>query len=130
MSFFHAVVWLDHESAWVVRLRAQDFESRHIKAHHHNTRQHASGVRTEHEFFGAVCDDIAGISEVLVCGSHTTLADLRHYVTKHRPAADQQIAGWEVSERCSEPQLAAFARQYFEKHDRMAGFRTATRDPA
>ena len=130
MSVFHAVVWLDHEAAQVLRLHADSVEAERVKAHHHNTRQHASDVRTEHEFFGAVCDSVAGVNEVLVLGAHQTLADLRHYVEKHRPATSKQIAGWETSQPLSEGQLAAFARRFFEKHDRMAGFSAATRDSA
>jgi hypothetical protein len=87
-------------------------------------------VRTEHEFFSVVCDAIADVKEVLLMGSHTTLADFRHYVDKHRPAVSKQIAGWEISQHLSEGQLAAFARRYFEKHDRMAGVLAAGRDPA
>ena len=130
MSFFHAVVWLDHEAAQVLRLRAEGVDAQHVKAHHHNTSQHASRVRTEHEYFGMVCDAIAGVNEVLVLGSHTTTADFRHYIDKHRPATSKQIAGFEISEPLSEGQLAAFARSYFDKHDRMAGFSAASRDPA
>ena len=59
----------------------------------HHTGQHGSAVRAEHEFFGDVCDALAGITEVLVTGSHTAQADFKHYVTKHRPAVAAQIAG-------------------------------------
>lgn len=128
MSSFHAVVWLDHETAHVITLHADGFETHPVMAHHHNTRQHASGVRTQHEFFGAVCDAVAGVNEVLVLGSHTVIADCRHYVKKHRPALVKQIAGWEISDRLSDGQLAALGRQFFEKHDRMAGFSATAQD--
>jgi hypothetical protein len=51
----------------------------------------------------------------------TGLADFRHYVEKHRPAVATQIVGWEHSDRPTENQLVALARQYFLKYDRMAG---------
>jgi hypothetical protein len=60
-----------------------------------------------------VCDSVAGVNEVLVLGANKTLADLRHYIEKHRPATSKQIAGWEISQPLSEGQLVAFARSCF-----------------
>ena len=45
----------------------------------------AAPLRTEHEFFGHVCDALAGIQEVLVVVPRTAQSDFRHYVEKHRP---------------------------------------------
>ena len=71
MSLFHAVVWVDHQKAQVLQFDAEHVEAQKVKAHSHHTAQHGSSVRTEHEFFGHVCDALAGIQEVLVVGSHT-----------------------------------------------------------
>ena len=90
-----------------------------IRSHNHYTRQHGSAVRTEHEFFGEVCDAVEGIAEVLVTGSHTVIADFRHYVYKHRPHTAARVAGYEVVDHPSENQLVAAARKYFLKHDKM-----------
>jgi len=54
-------------------------------------------------------------------GPKTGLADFRHYVEKHLPALGKQIVGWEHSDRPSENQLVAMARQFFLKYDRMSG---------
>jgi hypothetical protein len=104
---------------------AEQVQATKLKAHEHDTRQHASGVRSEHEFFGQVCDALAGIREVLVTGSQTALSDFRHYVEKHRPPAALQIVGWESVNHPSENQLVAFARQFFVKHNRMTGIPSA-----
>jgi len=121
MSNLHAVLWVDHQHAQVMHLEADSTQVQKIKAHMHHTRQHGSKVRTEHEFFGEVCDALADIKEVLVTGSHKSQADFRHYVDKHRPALAPRIAGWETVDRPSEGQLAALARKFFLAHDRMAG---------
>jgi hypothetical protein len=105
----------------VLQFDADQVHAHKLKAHSHHTRQHGSSVRTEHEFFGEVCDALAGIAEVLVVGPKTGLADFRHYVDKHRPAAGKAIAGWEVMERGTDNQLVALARQFFLKYDRMSG---------
>ncbi len=119
MSHAHAVIWTDHQAAQVLQFDSEHLQAKKIRSHQHYTRQHASGVRTEHEFFGAVCDALEGISEVLVTGSHTAVADFRNYVDKHRPHTASRIVGYEVVDHPSENQLVAAARKYFLKRDRM-----------
>lgn len=121
MTMFHAVVLIDHHQAQVLQFDAEHVQAEKIKARTHHTKQHGSAVRTEHEFYAVVCDALAGIAEVLVTGSHTALADFRHYVDKHRPALAPQVVGYETVDHPSDKQLVALARQYFLKYDRMAG---------
>jgi hypothetical protein len=121
MSTFHAVVFVDHQHAQVLQFDAEHVRAEKIKAHTHHTRQHGSAVRSEHEFFGHVCDALQGIAEVLVTGPRTGIADFRHYAEKHRPQAARQIVGYETVDHPSDRQLVALARQYFLRHDRMAG---------
>jgi stalled ribosome rescue protein Dom34 len=121
MPFAHALVWIDHRSAKVLQFNATDVEVHKVHARTHDTRQHGSDVRTEHEFFAAVCDSLAALSEVLVTGPRTAQSDFRHYVTKHRPAASPQIIGWEHSDHETDAELVAMARRYFDRHARMAG---------
>jgi stalled ribosome rescue protein Dom34 len=126
MSLSQAVVWIDHQSAQVLQFDVDAVQVTKVKAHEQHTRQHGSDVRTEHEFFGAVCDALATIGEVLVTGSHTVQADFKHYVGKHRVALEKVIVGWETVDHPSEGQLVALAKKYFVKHDRMAGIPTPT----
>ena len=126
MSLFHAVVWIDHQKAQVLQFDAEHVQAQKVKAHSHHTAQHGSTVRTQHEFFGSVCDALAGIAEVLVTGPRTGLDDFRHYVEKHRPEVAKQLVGYETADHPSEAQLVAFARKYFLKYDRMAGTPTPT----
>ena len=126
MPLFHAVVRLDHHNAQVLQFDATQLLSSTLKAHSHPTRQHGSSVRAEHAFFDEVCNALDGIQEVLLTGSHTTLADFRHFVEKHRPAQAAHIAGYEVVDHPSDNQLVAMARAFFLKHDRMAGIPVPT----
>ena len=121
MTLFHAVAWVDHQSAQILQFDAEHIQAQKVKSHSHHTRQHGSSVRTEHEYYAEVCDALAGVNEVLMVGPKTGLADFRHYVDKHRASVGRQIVGWEVQERMSEAQFVAMARQYFLKYDRMAG---------
>ena len=126
MTTQHAIVQVDHHNAQILQFDAEHVQAQRVKAHTHHTRQHGSAVRTEHEFFGHVCDALAGIPEVLVVGSHQAQADFRHYADKHRPETARRIVGYETTDHPSENQLVAFARQYFLKYDRMAGRPTPT----
>lgn len=121
MAPIQAVLLIDHQNAQVMKLDAGPAAGGKLHAHKHNTRQHGSSVRTEHEFFGEVCDSLVGINEVLVAGHHLAQADFRHYVEKHRSQIDKLIVGWETVDHPSEGQLLALARMFYDKHDRMAG---------
>ncbi len=126
MSLFHAVVWTDHQSAQVLQFDAEHVLANKVRMHTHHTRQHGSAVRSQHEFYAEVCEALEGIGEVLVTGSHTAIADFRHYVDKHRPGTAARIVGYEATALPSDNQLVALARKYFLKHDRMAGTPTPT----
>ena len=120
MSLFHAVAFIDHHTAQVLQFDAEQVLAHTEHEHKHLTRQHGSGVRDQHEFFGHVCDALEGIAEVLLTGGHQGLADFKHYVDKHRPQTALRIVGYEVVDHPSENQLVAMARKHFVKHDQMA----------
>ena len=124
MSLFHAVVWLDHHSAQVLQFDAEHVQAEKVKASSRHSKQHGSAVRTEHEFYAELCAALNGITEVLLTGGNTALKDFRHYVEKHRPALAAQIVGYETVDHPSDKQLLALARQFFLRHDRMAGVPT------
>lgn len=117
MTLAHAIVWTDHVSAQLLQLNAEQVHAHKVHARSHPTAQHGSGVRTEHEFFGAVCDALDGVAQVLVTGSHTALADFRHYVEKHRPQTARRVVGYEVTDHPSENQLAARGREFFARRE-------------
>lgn len=126
MTLFHAVAHIDHHTAQVLQFDADHVETQKVHEHVRYTRQHGSNVRSEHEFFGEVCDALAGVSQVLIAGSHTAQADFRHYIEKHRVETSKQIVGWETVDHPTEGQLLALARQCFIKHESMAGIAIPT----
>lgn len=120
MTFFHAIVQIDHHAAKVMQLDAEEFQLRKVTAHRHDTGQHGSAVRSEHEFFAEVCESLDGVSRVLIAGGHSAQADFRHYVVTHQPALLARIAGWETIDRPTEGQLLALARKVLAINDRAA----------
>jgi hypothetical protein len=121
MSLFHAIVWTDHQSAQVLQFDADHVVGQKVKSHTHHTAQHGSAVRTQHEFFGEVCDALDGIGIVLVTGPRTGLSDFQHFAQKHRPQTASRIDAYEVVDHPSENQLVALARKHFVKHDMTSG---------
>lgn len=121
MTPLHAIAHVNHESAQVFQFGAEYVHESNIHKHMRPTQQHASGVRSQHKFYGEVCDAFDGIGEVLVVGGHTSLADFRHYVDKHRALTAKQIVDYQVVDHPTDNQLVALARKYFIKYDRMAG---------
>ncbi len=126
MTFFHAVLLIDHHEARLLQFDAEHVRASRVQEHRHLSHRHRSGVRTEHEFFGEVCDALEGITEVLVTGSHTAIADFERYAHKHRPAIARHLVGHEMVDQPTEPQLVALARRWFLRHDRMTGVPTPT----
>ena len=124
MTLFHAVVWIDHQKAQILQFDTEHVEASRVKSHSHHTAQHASAVRSEHEFFGHVCDALKGIPEVLAVGPSTGLADFKRYLEKHRPESAKHVVGFETADHPTENQLVALARQYFLKYDRTNGVPT------
>jgi hypothetical protein len=125
MSHFHAVAFVDHQSAQLIQFDSANVVERKIHQHLHVTRQHGSGVRSEHEFFGSVCDMLDDTAEILITGGHTGLADFKHYLSQHRPLTAPRIVGYEVVDHPSENQLVALARKHFARYERMGGAASA-----
>ena len=121
MTLFHAVAFVDHQSAQVLQFSSEQVVERKIHWHAHYTRQHGSAVRSEHEFFAEVCKALDGIAEVLVAGGHKALADFRHYAERHSPSTANRITGYEVVDHPSETALVALARKHFVRYDQMVG---------
>ena len=120
MKTSSAVVHLTHQAAHAIEFDGESTHATTVAQHGHATRQHASAVRSQHEYFGAVCDLLDGFSRVVVAGGHTTLADFRHYVAKHRSHSVDRIAAYEVVDHPTDNQLVALARQRLEALDRLA----------
>jgi DNA-binding ferritin-like protein len=124
MPLFHAVVWTDHQTAQILQFDAEQVQAEKVHAHTHHTAQHGSQVRSQHEFYASLCDALDGIAEVLLTGSHTALADFRHYAQKHRPQVAARVVGWEVVDHPSTNQLVALARRFFRAYDRTVSLPT------
>ena len=115
-----AVVHLTHQAAHAIEYDGESSHTTNLAQHAHATRQHGSSVRSQHDYFAAVCDLLDEFPRVVVAGGHTTLADFQHYVAKHRSHTTDRIAAYEVVDHPTDNQLVALARKRFEALDRLA----------
>ncbi len=113
MPLSHAAAWIEHLDAQVIQFDADTSSDQRVKQHVRHTRQHGSQTRGQHEFFGEICDALAGIKAVLVIGHHEPESAFRQYVSKHRPALALHIVGWEIVDQPTEAEVLKLAREFF-----------------
>jgi hypothetical protein len=126
MTKFHAVVHLDHQHAQILQFDAHEVHADRIDAHFRYSRQHGADARATQAYFAEVCAALDGVPEVLVVGAHVVTAEFRHHVEQHHAKLLPHLVGFEPVDHPSPGQLLAHARQFFVKHDRMAGVPTPT----
>lgn len=113
------IVHLTHQTAHVIEFDDASSNSADVAQHTHATRQHGSQVRSEHEYFGSVCDVLDEFPRVIVAGGRTTLADFQHYVANHRSRTADRVIAYEVVDHPTDRQLVALARKRFDAFDRL-----------
>ena len=124
MPHQHAVVWLDHSDAHVIKFSRDEVEMSHL--HAHQAHQHLHQKRAAHErhmpptaLFDDVVKGLAGAREILVCGPGAAKNEFVQFVEKHHHALRPLIYGVETLDHPSEGELLKFARSYFTAADRM-----------
>ncbi len=116
MSPSHAVVRIDHHRAQVLQFDTEPLQVIKVQSHTNDT-QRGGDMSSELQFFGEVCDELAGIKKVVVTGTDAALSDFRRFVESSRAPLVSQIVGWEMIDRPNDGQSVAFARRYFTKRE-------------
>ena len=124
----HVAVWLDHHEARVFRIERDTFDEATFRAPRHHVRRHPDRNAAERNhpddakrFFHDVAAALDSAEEVLVVGPSTAKLHFLNYVHAHDPKLEQRIVGIETVDHPTDAQLAAFARHYFHRTDRMRG---------
>ena len=121
MSTFHAAIWMDHAEAHVLRLDCGQTHIRRVCANNpHAAHEHANAAGG-HAYFDEIAYAVADAHEILVTGP----ADAKHgfvqHVHAHHAALGARIVGVETLDHPSDAQLAAYARKFFTRADRLNG---------
>ena len=128
MSQRHAVVWLDHVEATVIKFSQE--ESRELEVHsrmqpsraHSDGRQSSSGhVRDDPQFFDEIAHLVSEVPEVLVVGPGLAKVAFDRYVRSHHPAIGSRIIGVETVDHPTSGEILKFAKRYFQRADQLLG---------
>lgn len=125
MTHAHAVVWLDHAVAKIIKFNPETAESDHIKHDigkpHHQDRKdpgHDHPERDPH-FFHEVAKALAGLHEVLVVGPGSAKTELVKHLKDHDPEIAKIVMGIENADHPTDGQILALGRKFFKAKDRM-----------
>ena len=127
MSNRHVAVWLDHNEARIFHVDADSFDAAQIAAPQHHVHRHPK-VTAEHEhpvdaqkYFHEIAHALEKAEEILILGPSTAKLELIKHVHKHDQALGPKIVGVETVDHPTDGQIAAYARKYFQKADRLKG---------
>jgi stalled ribosome rescue protein Dom34 len=128
MHHFHAAVWLDHQTARVFEIGADEVETFTVHAHpkhrqvHHKHGALGSGhVEGDKAFFAAVAEHLAPAGEILIAGPAKAKLEFQRYLHAHAPQTEKKVVAIETVDHPSDGQFVAFARRAFLKIDTMRG---------
>ena len=126
MQNCHAVVWIDHKNARILKFnRTEDKEltiagdqgSKHV---HHKAGSIGSGhIYEDDNYLRAVAEGLRDAEHILVTGPSQVKWQLKGFLTLREPGLAKRIAGVEILNHVTDPELLAMARAFFKRHDRM-----------
>jgi stalled ribosome rescue protein Dom34 len=126
MTFNHAVVWIDHQRAQIIKFNPDQSELTQIHPHggdrhlHHKRGSVGPGHAPENQaYYESVATALKGIGEVLVTGPASAKNELVKHIQAHNHALAKAIVGVESSDHPSAGEILAHARKWFERADRM-----------
>jgi stalled ribosome rescue protein Dom34 len=117
----HAIVWIDHRTAHVLHVRPDAFDAAQLTAPQHLHHRHPKGPSGSKEhpddakrFFHEVAGSLVDAERLLVVGPSTAKLAFIRYLRDHAPLLEAKLVGVETVDHPTDPQLAAYARSYFD----------------
>jgi stalled ribosome rescue protein Dom34 len=120
-THFHAIVWIDHSQAKIFHIGLSggdeiilhpQLPTRHL---HHKANSIGSGhVGLDKEFFAQVMNAVSDAGEILIIGPASAKTELAKYLRDEHPAVAGRIVAVEAADHPSDPEIVAYARQYFK----------------
>ncbi len=128
MVMRHAVVWLDHVAATVIKFSERRSVVASTASRHPKRKLHRkAGIRgsghlpADVELFEQIVAAIGATPEVLVTGPGLAKAAFERHVGERHPDLAARIVGTETLDHPTNRQLLAFGRDHFRKVDEMLG---------
>jgi stalled ribosome rescue protein Dom34 len=128
MSHRHAVVWLDHVEATIIKFSHEGSHELHVRSRmassksHSDSGQSGSGhVRDDVEFFDEVARLVGDAREVLIVGPGLAKVAFERHVHKHHRPLAIRIVGVETVDHPTSGEILKFAKTYFQRADQLLG---------
>ncbi len=127
MSFYHSVVWLDHQKATAWQFTSTEEE--HLVIHAHDQHQKIHSRKSTHgghmnpadaRFFADIATALAGTHEILIIGPAQTKQEFAAYLRDKHADLGKGIVAVENADHPSDGEVLAYARKHFKALDRMA----------
>jgi stalled ribosome rescue protein Dom34 len=126
MSYYHSVVWIDHQKATAWQFTSTEASSTVV--HAHDQHQQAHSRKSTHgghkspadaRFFDEVAEALAGTHEILIMGPAQTKHEFAKFLTEKHAALGKAVAAVENADHPSDAEVLAYARKHFKALDRM-----------
>jgi hypothetical protein len=120
-THFHAIVWIDHSQAKIFHIGLSGGDE--IVLHpqlptrnlHHKANSIGSGhVGLDREFFAQVMNAVSDAGEILIIGPASARTEFAKYLRDKHQAVASRIVAVEAADHPSDPEIVAYARQYFK----------------
>jgi stalled ribosome rescue protein Dom34 len=131
MSYFHSVVWIDHQNATAWQFTSTEVHSTAVHAHDQHQKVHSrksthGGHKNpaDQKFFEEVAQALAGTHEILIIGPAQTKHEFANYLKEKHADLAKGIVAIESADHPTDAEVLAYARRHFKALDQM--FRPAS----
>ena len=126
MSYFHSVVWIDHQKATAWQFTSTEEQAKVIHAHDQHEKIHSrksthGGHKNpaDTKFFEEVAEALSGTHEILIIGPAQTKHEFAVYLRDKHAALGKGIVAVENADHPTDGEVLAYARRHFKALDRM-----------
>ena len=121
---FHAVVWIDHKQARIIRFNVEDADRTVVRDHivrDIHPREKRTGHRIEENkpFFEDVARAIADAGAILIVGPAQEKDFFATFLAEKHPAIRTHVEGVESADHPTDGELLDRARRFVKAADRM-----------
>lgn len=112
------VIWIDREHAKAFQVSAEKMEraqfASHQPDHHSHPHDALDHQRAERPLFEQVAHHVREAEKLLILGPGVAKHHFQNFLSEHYPAVARRIVACETVDHPSDPQIAAYARRFFE----------------
>lgn len=126
MNHEHAVIWIDHREARLLKFGLSGSTTERIRSHAHERQVHHKAnsigygrAPPDTSFFEHVARALRGITLLVVTGPSAAKTELASHLRENHPDAAKAIVGIEPLDHPSDGELLKFARKYLHAADRI-----------